>query len=434
MALKPHQKFVASEDGSGNALSLLLLMSALVLGAYGVDFNSATNARTQLQVTADATAHAALLERELKPANTAVSKALEMAAANMPASHFGTVIRAQDVEFGVWDRETKTFTRDPNSKSAVRVTARMTAENDNALRTYLYGLVGQKSWNVVARSTFETYHPTCLREGFVADGVVDLQSNNTYADGFCVHSNEYVSLNSNNYFEPGTVVSMPDLVEIDLPASGYSTNEGLQQALREGSWFIRIVKQLPMIIAGLRDGDAEYVPDYITSAVPINLLNRTVYQDNIKPGRIHIIPCQGGAAATIKADVKLSKVVMYSACDIKFESGVALEDAIVATSSTGAKSLTASSGLRVGLQDNCAPGGGAQLLTLGSMDFPADLQLYNAQLLAVHDIAFSANASGVQGAALVAGGEISGTSNMTFGYCGQGMEDNIHAEYFRMVE
>lgn len=428
------QNFLASEDGSGNALSLMLLMSALLLGAYGVDFNSATNARTQLQVTADTAAHAALLERELKPAGTAVNAAVNIAAKNMPVDHFGTVLNAQDVEFGVWDRDTKTFTRDQNSKSAVRVTARMTAENDNALRTYLYGLVGQKSWDVVATSTFETYHPTCLTEGFVAEGVVDLQSNNSYSDGFCVHSNEYVSLNSNNYFEPGTVVSMPDLSEIDLPASGYKTNEGLQEALREGSWFIRIIDRLPTIVAGLRDGNPEYEPDYITSPVPIYLQNRTVYQDDVKTGRIHIIPCQGGAAATIKSNVKLSKVVMVSSCDIKFESGVTMEDAIVATSSTGSKSLTASSGLRVGLPDNCTPGGGAQLITLGSMDFPADLQLYNAQLLAVHNIAFSANATGVQGAALVAGGEISGTSNMTFGYCGQGMEDNFHAEYFRMVE
>lgn len=429
-----YKDFIQGEDGAGNAFSLMLLIISLMIAAYGVDYSNATNARTQLQATTDTAAHAALLTREKHPYDEAVNAALDIAASDMPVSHFGTVLHAEDVVFGTWDREARSFTADPNSKSAVQVTSRMTAANQNALQTYLYRLVGQKTWDVVAKSTFETYHPTCLKEGFVADGVVDLQSNNTYTDGFCVHSNNYVSLNSNNYFEPGTVVSMPDTTQIDLPASGYESNTGLAEALRQGSWFIRIVNQVGDIIAGLKSGDPEYVPDYIYSAFPVTLKNRNIYQDDIQSGRIHIAFCQGGAAVTIKNDVVVSRAIIIAACDIKFEAGVKLEDAVVATTSTGSKSMSSASGFQVGRADNCLPGGGAQLITMGSMDFPADLQLYNAQLIAVHDINFSANANGIQGAALVAGGQISGTSNMSFGFCGTGMEDNFHAEYFRMVE
>ncbi|WP_435258077.1 TadG family pilus assembly protein [Thioclava sp. FR2] len=428
------RSFVKDEDGSGNVFSIMLLLISLTLGAYGLDYSSATDARTQMQITADSAAHAALLTRELNSHGEAVNAALAVAAAQMPESRFGTVLQPQDVVFGTWDPDTRAFVPDAESKTAVQVTTRMTSETGNALQTYLYRLLGQKTWDVVAQATFETYKPTCLREGFVADGVVDLQSNNSYSDGFCVHSNEFVSLNSNNYFEPGTVVSMTDLSQIDLPASGYDSNEGLREALREGSWFIRIIDRLPDIIAGLRNGDRDYLPDYITNIVPLNLANRTVYQEDIVSGRIHIIPCKGGAAATIKNDVIVSRAVLISACDIKFEAGVKLEDAIVATTSTGSKSLSSSAGFTVGRADNCMPGGDAQLITLGSMDFPSDLQLYNAQLLATHDITFSANASGIQGAALVAGGEISGTSNMVFGYCGGGMDGNFHADYFRLVQ
>ena len=31
-------------------------------------------------------------------------------------------------------------------------------------------------------------------------------------------------------------------------------------------------------------------------------------------------------------------------------------------------------------------------------------------------------------------GTISGTSNMTMGFCGDGMEDSFRAEYFRLVQ
>ena len=66
------------------------------------------------------------------------------------------------------------------------------------------------------------------------------------------------------------------------------------------------------------------------------------------------------------------------------------------------------------------------------MSFPADLQIFGSQLLAKGDITFAANANGVQGASLIAGGEISGTSNMNMGLCGTGMEDNIEVNYYRM--
>ncbi|MBC7157124.1 MAG: hypothetical protein H5U20_06375 [Rhodobacteraceae bacterium] len=95
--------------------------------------------------------------------------------------------------------------------------------------------------------------------------------------------------------------------------------------------------------------------------------------------------------------------------------------------------MTSAAGLRIGRDDNCATGGGTQLLTLGSMSFPSDLQVYGSQLVARDDIEFSANADGIQGAAFVAGGTISGTSNMEMGFCGTGMENNFHAEYFRLA-
>ena len=64
----------------------------------------------------------------------------------------------------------------------------------------------------------ETYRPGCLREGFVADKMVDIQSNNGFESGFCIHSNVGISINQNNTFEAGTIVSMPSLNYLQVAA------------------------------------------------------------------------------------------------------------------------------------------------------------------------------------------------------------------------
>lgn len=440
---KSPKRFAAEERGGITSLSLFLLVTTLMLGGYAIDVSNVMTARTQLQVTADAVAHAALLEREFKTEADAKASALALAEDNMPTGFYGTVLTAEDIVFGDWDPEDRVFTPQPGSRHAVQVRTQRVEDYNNPIRTYLLKLVGLDDWDVVTSAVFTTYYPTCLREGFVAEQPVDLQSNNAYTNGFCIHSNDYVSLNSNNFFEPGTIVSMPDLADIELPNSGFETNEGLESALREGSWNIRIIKRIDDIIAYIREymvvGPTEvnkrYIPKYITSQIERKLPTRTVEQADLTQGRINTFTCtKGNNTLTIKSNVLVSKVVILTNCEIKFEAGVTIEDAVIATTSATAKSISSSAGLRVGKPDNCAPGGDAQIATLGSMNFPADLELYNAQLLAVGDIEFSARANGIMGAALVAGGTISGTSNMEMAFCGTGMENNFQAEYFKLVQ
>lgn len=427
------RRFCASEQGSATPYALFLIASMAMLGGYAIDVSNVMTSRTDLQIAADAAAHAALLTRERGTLAQAQAAAVAVAGRNLPVDVYGETVRAEDVVFGTWDAETATFSPAPSSKSAVQVTAWRHSDLSNPVPVYLLQMVGLEDWDLQVVSAFETYKPTCLREGFVAEDVVDVQSNNSYSNGFCLHSNAHVSLNSNNYFEPGTVVSMPDLDDIDLPNSGYKTNTGLQDALREGSWNIRIVNRIQDIVAGLGNFDPTYLPDYITMTSAVMLTSTTVKQTHLTSGRLYKYSCSGNQRLTIDRDVILSKVVLVTNCEVKFSSGVALEDAIVATTDTGAKSLNAPSGLRLGKNDSCAPGNSAQLITMGSVDVASGLEMYGAQILAKDDISFTAQANGMMGAALVAGGEISGTSNMSMRYCGSGMEDNFQADYFRMV-
>lgn len=428
------RRLARNDRGGATAFSLFLIASTLMLGGYAVDVGNAIAARSKLQVTADAAAHAALLTRELKTEAEAKAAALAVVEQNMPLASFGPVLTEEDITFGTWDAQTRTFTPSTIWHDAVRVETKQIDALGNPVATYLLKLVGLDSWNLITPSIFATYHPSCLREGFVAENVVDLQSNNNYFNGFCIHSNTYVSLNSNNFFEAGTIVSMPDPNQIDLPNSGFDSNIGLQEALRKGQWNIRILNRIMPIIDGIRTGNPKYVPDYITNTTPIALSSRTIDEASLTRGRIHTFSCGGGGAAmTFKSNLLVREVVVITNCKVKFEQGVVLEDAVVATTETSHQSMTSPASFRLGRNDACAPGGGAQLLSMGSINFAAAMEIFGSQMIAMKDIEFSANANGIQGAALVAGGTISGTSNMNMGFCSTGMEDNFMADYFKLV-
>jgi len=107
---------------------------------------------------------------------------------------------------------------------------------------------------------------------------------------------------------------------------------------------------------------------------------------------------------------------------------------VIVNESTSAKSFNAASGIQIGRDDNCAEGGGAQLVTRGGIDIPAQLKMFGGQMIAAQDVAFTAEADGIQGASIISGGRIDGTANSVMGFCaGEGMEDNFEAEYFRLA-
>lgn len=427
-------RFLRTSDGAMTALGLFLTMASLVIGGLALDVSNAILARAELQATADNVAHAALYVRNTNPNAEAKDAALAVASTMMPSSRYGSVLGAEDIKFGKWHSDTRQFEVDSTLSQAVWVDTSRLLSKGNAVVSYMLRFAGFDHWNVRRGSVFETYIPTCFLQGFVAQNLVDLQGNNTYKSGFCIHSNGHVEVNSNNVFEPGTVVAMPDKRDVVLPSSGFSTNTGLQDALHDGAYQIRILNQLPGIISDLEMGGATYTPDYITGTAPITLTGTNLSSSDFTPGRIHTKTCSGsGQSLNFANNTVLTDVVLVTNCKVKFGQGTRLENTVVATTNTSSKSISAPSSLQVGRDDHCAADGGAQLLTLGSMDFPADLKAFGGQLIARGDISFSANANGIEGASFISGGTISGTSNMTMGFCDDGMERNFEALYFRMV-
>ena len=434
LSLASFSKFQRDHRAGIAATSVIFITASLMLGAFGLDVSNLMMSRTKLQVTADATAHSALVYREDHPEADAKTAAVQMAEMNMPVSAFGRVFDVQDVAFGTWDKVSRRFTAQANSKTAVKVTTRQVAANDNAVRTYLFTMVGLDTWDVETSAVFVTYQPKCLREGFVADGIVDLQSNNNFSNGFCIHSNSHVQLNNHNTFESGTEVSMPRAGDIVVPSGGMRSNVGLAAALQSKRWNVRVLRRIDRIIAGLYAMDTNYLRSYITAGSILTLPSNRVSQVDLVPGNAYQYTCPGGGTLTITQGVQVVSVIIITNCEVKIGNGVAFEDAVLATSSTDIKSVNTTSGMRIGRNDNCATGGGAQIVTAGGVSIPAGLEMYGGQILAKKDVSFAANANGIQGASIVSAGVISGTSNMNMAFCGNGMDGNFKADYFKLAQ
>jgi hypothetical protein len=434
MAIKTIRHFVKQQDGAMTAFGLFLGLSSLVIGGLAIDVANAMMARTQLQAAADSAAHAALYVREFEDSATAKQAALDVAYVNMPAARFGSLLTEDDIQFGYWDRDANAFQIDPDSKGAVFVDISRLASKGNSVGTYFLRFAGFGSWDVRRGAVFEAYIPSCFREGFVAEDVVDMQSSNTFLNGFCIHSNTHVEVQNNNTFASNTVVSMPDKRDLVMPSGGFSTNLGLQDAPRDAYYRIRILDQVQDIIDDLYAGGATYAPDYITAPGVISVNTRTnLSMADFTTGRIHKVTCNGGQTLPFQSGATLTDIVLVTNCKVKFGANVVLDNVVLATSNTASNSVYGPSAVQVGRDDGCATNGGSQVLTMGGMKFAANLSMYGGQLIAQLDIDFSANGNGVEGASFIAGGRIDGTSSTNMGLCGSGMERTFEAEYFRLA-
>ena len=149
----------------GNVVVLTALVMVALFGvlAFAVDTGWVLHTRTELQRTADACALAAAARLPDKAAATTVAHAV--AAENGWSSGVdigegdelhGSDLDPLDVEFGLWDRDTATFTTPTPSgrrTNAVRVTLRRTEATKNPLGLFFGRVIGTSRADVSAWAT-----------------------------------------------------------------------------------------------------------------------------------------------------------------------------------------------------------------------------------------------------------------------------------------
>jgi hypothetical protein len=427
--------FAEAEDAGITVLSLFLFLGMIMASALAIDFNNMMKSQTQLQGAADAAGHAALYWSWRHGETEAKAKAIEIAERNMPTSIYGNVLATVDIEFGDWDGIARTFTPG-SSDTAVRVTTRRTAENSNGLGTFLLKFIGMNVLDFTTVSVWDYEEGWCPRgEGFFAVGVVDIQSNNTYRDGFCVHSQTHVEFNQNSTFEDGVVVSMPDESDLAIPNSGMDNNTGLEKALDSITHNLdSFFEDLPELIGKYEDPYSEVNEPMITNKlVNSKTMNSNVTAADIEPYAVNMLGCNG-KTLTIDNDVVIRDAVIVTDCEVKFNSGAAIENATLITTNTGSKSISAPSGFRIGAKNYCDDlAGGANLITMGDMTVASGLEAYGANVIAKGNINVTANADGLAGINFMAGGRIDATSNGDLGFCNEGPPQPFDIPVFKMV-
>ena len=439
-------KFTRKEDGAVTAFGLFLTVAALCVGGLGLDYANGVLVRTHLQTAADSAAHAALIARDLnEDPNEAKAVAILVAQTTMPPARFGDTINEDDIQFGDWDAATQVFTPDALARNAVQVRTERLASRSNSVGTLFMQFIGINSLDVRSVSVFERYYPNCFREGFVAENRVDVQSNNTYGQGFCIHSNDHVEMNNGNTFMAGTIVSMPNKADLVIPSGGETSNPGLTEALQSGAYRLRILDQMDAIIAGVEDPES---PFFRTDYVDIDAITGTpprvtiTSNKNISAaadwteGAIHTLDCvsPGKQMNFGGSNDVFRRGILITNCIIKFGQNVALEDVVMINTNTSIKSFNSPAKFTLGVDDGCASGGGAQLVTKGGVSFTSQFNAYGAQIIAEKLVTFTSQSDSIEGISILTNDEIDANSLINVGFCGgAGMTNNFLAAYFRLA-
>jgi Flp pilus assembly protein TadG len=156
------RRFIREKRGAVSvtvALSIVLLVG---FGAMAVDLGHFMTTRTQLQNAADACALAAanklLADGGQHDATLTISDALAMAvqvAQDNVAAKKNLSLSGSDVELGVWDQQSRSFTvvtgaSSPDEVNAVRVTVRRDNASNGPISTFMAGIFGMTNLNVQA--------------------------------------------------------------------------------------------------------------------------------------------------------------------------------------------------------------------------------------------------------------------------------------------
>lgn len=162
-----HQRLTRSSTGlrkgfrrrRGMALIYTAVVMMVLIGfvSMSVDLGRVVVAKTQLRVACDAAARfgAAGLKNILYGQSAAQSNAVNAAAANLVDGAPLVLDPVNDVQLGVWNTTTNTFTpnSDPTVANAVRVTARRVASRGTGIPLMFLGILGRSSFDITAQAT-----------------------------------------------------------------------------------------------------------------------------------------------------------------------------------------------------------------------------------------------------------------------------------------
>ena len=449
------RKFLNDEHGGGTVMGLLWFMLLVGITGMAVDTTNGFRSRTMLQATADAAALAAAID--LPDQAAAVATAVSYAVENMPSVPNGNVLDPADVLVGLWEPATRSLDTGAALPDSVMVTVRQAEQNNNPVPVNFLRIVGLTSWNVQAQAVAQRFIPECLKDGLVARGIVDISSNNGFVNQICIHGQQGVDMQSNNYFEGGVNVTMPSMSMLELPASGMESNIGLPEALRENYLDPRMVNHVDEIMTNMLTMQNYVTPDYIDTSdtsLLVEVKDKNWDFSDATAGHVYHIQCNPMQQVGIPSGIALTGVVIVSDCQVLVGADVSMSNVVLASLSDGNPgvgsgngggmsgaggagvefaNIVFAAGVNLGAADNCQPGGGVQVFSNASIHFSSTTTYNGVQIVAAGDVELGARDIGVNGISVQAGGDITLTSNNMFGLCSGGAPNLFTVPYYRLV-
>jgi len=381
-----------------------------------------------------------------------IVSANEYAAKNMNVARYGDVLVDNDIQTGYWNSATRIFTEltagDVSPPNAVRVTTRQDGVNSSKVGTFFLRFVGFDAFTVATSATVERFVSKCEKDGLFAMGAVNMSTQETFLDDFCVHGEGGVKVAQQNFFELGTVVSMANLDDCG-PSSGSCTNganPGIEEALRQYSMTFGKIARIPTGIQELQDPNSKLMPKYITSTVVNTIVNPRSFDvaTDLVAGAVNIITCNraGGrlslGSSSDPGFLISNMVIVGKGCKFTFDDSVSVEDTIIATDATGNGTFAVSSGVTLGRNDGCTQGGEVVLISAGNVNFSAKLSMYDVEMIVAGNVGMASNANNMginEGTSIWAGGDIKVTTKHTFSGCNGATNPTFDVKYtLRYVE
>jgi len=472
--------FIQDEDGIATVWAMGWLVLCLALSGLAIDTTNAFRIKQMLQDTADIAAHAGVLE--LATAGNADIEARVEAAANqfadlnMGNKRFGDVLINSDILVGTWDPLAKTFVEMPVgsvvSPNAVKVVARQSGGASSVVGTFFLRFVGFNFFTLDASAVAMQFVSKCDRDGIIAGGIVKLSTQQQFLDGFCIHGQQGIDMSVANYFELGTIASMPDLA-LCGPSSGHCLNDknaGVEEALRQYTMVPDKVAKIDTYITELQNPLSALQPNFIKDAILLGADLRTIVKtvdsadfdaSTLLPDTINVVKCSKGnnnlnlgapssgngngngngngkpavpQAPTIKSNV----VVVGIGCDFVFDSTIAYENARFATTAVGNQTVSGSAGVVLGRNDGCTNGGDVVVITKGSVNFASKLSAFDVEFIVQGDVhlASKANQDSIHsGTSVQSGGKVQITTKHVFAGCPGVTEPAFDGKFsYRLVQ
>jgi hypothetical protein len=456
-------RFRDDERGVGTVLALYGLIGSLILVGLAIDTANAWRTREQLQVAADAAAHAGAvaLARGADPegARAATLAATEM---NLPAALHGRVIGDpyEDVRPLHYDAGTNRLGAG-GEVNAVSILVQRSRATGNPVGTLLLKLAGHPYWDMAAGSVAAVV-PTrrCNpAEGAYARGTVTLGGEAAVGAGYCLHGQDAVEIGGTTGFAPGSGLSMRDLAACS-GRCGNLTNPGIEGAMAEANLLTPdTAAHIRRLAEGFTDPNRQIAEAGeffrtrpraydLEPLAEVGVYTRPLRTGDVvrltpmKVGRmrgfpaglVYHVPCGAGEErlelSGYGMGLELRDMVLVTDCALEIEGTVTLTGALL-ISTAEAPMLAAPGALAGDPEGKCAPGSRAQVFTLAPMRITATLAAANATFVSAGDIVVEGRGDGAAtahaGTAFHAAGDIRFDARHAFTACGDEAPSTVPA-------